>query len=87
MSAFDKEEGGNHYKQLEPQPFKVLHAWGCTHAEGEAIYHILRWRRKGVGLEDLRKAVHWLQLLIEAEEEKQAKERETTLHSGSRFAG
>lgn len=70
MSAFDSQCGGNHYKDLEPQPFGVLHSWNLPYAEGSAIYYILRWRRKG-GLEDLKKAKHTLELLIELEDKKQ----------------
>jgi hypothetical protein len=66
MSAFKEQVGGGHYKDLNPQPFEVLHAWGLPYPEGSAIYYILRWRRKG-GLEDLRKARHTLDLLIELE--------------------
>jgi len=84
VSAFEKEEGGDHYKDLEPQPAKVLHAWGVSHIEGEAIYHIIRWRKKD-GLKDLRKAVHGLSLLIELEEARQAQTTEAVLHSGARF--
>lgn len=66
MSALDEQVGGGHYKDLKPQPIEVLHAWGLPYAEGSAIYYILRWRRKG-GLEDLKKARHTLDLLIELE--------------------
>lgn len=69
MSAFNEQVGGGHYKGLEPQPMAVLHSWGLPYAEGSAIYYILRWRRKG-GLEDLRKAKHTLELLIELEQSK-----------------
>jgi hypothetical protein len=67
MSAFKSQVGGGHYKDLNPQPLGVLHSWGLPYAEGSAIYYILRWRRKG-GLEDLKKAKHTLELLIELEE-------------------
>lgn len=67
MSAFDEQVGGRHYKDLQPQPLSVLHSWRLPYAEGSAIYYILRWRRKG-GLEDLKKAKHTLELLIELEE-------------------
>ena len=84
MSAFDKQESGSHYRNLNPQPAKVLHSWGVGHIEGEIIYHLIRWRHKD-GLQDLRKVVHWAQLLLELEESKQAEEREKVMHSGTRF--
>jgi hypothetical protein len=38
--------------------------------EGNVIKYVSRWRDKG-GLDDLRKAQHYLQKLIEVEEAKQ----------------
>lgn len=69
-SAFDKQEGGDHYKKLgEFQPWKVLNAW-LNHeelrgfAKGTAIVYLARERDKG-GLGDIKKAVHTLQIYLE----------------------
>lgn len=72
VSAFDRQEGGSHYTRFAIQPAEFLIANGVPWAEGSAIQYVLRWREKG-GVQDLRKAVHTLQLLIEAEERKAAK--------------
>jgi hypothetical protein len=40
---------------------------GIPYCEGNVIKYVTRWRRKG-GLDDLRKARHYLDLLIEHEE-------------------
>jgi hypothetical protein len=64
MSATDNQEGGDHYRLLDPQPATVLRCWQTPHLEGEAIYRILRHRRKN-GAEDIRKAIHTLELVLE----------------------
>ena len=71
MSANETQIGGNHYKQLTPQPWDVTLAWEAQGAIGQAeaaiIWYLARWRTKG-GLESLRKARHWLDKLIETKE-------------------
>lgn len=71
VAASEKQEGGDHY-QLPIQPFEFIHANGIPFAEGNVIKYVCRWRKKN-GLEDLRKASHYLDLLIEAEEKRAAK--------------
>lgn len=71
-SAFDRQEGGSHYKRFAIQPAEFLMANGVPWAEGSAIQYVLRWREKG-GLADLRKAIHTLEMLIEHEERKGVK--------------
>lgn len=66
-SAFDKQEGGDHYRGMKSQPFHFLRDNNVPHAEGECIYRLLRWRQKG-GIADLRKVIHTVELIIEAEE-------------------
>lgn len=58
----DQQVGGSHYSQLSPQPFAVLRQWGVPHAEGEAIYHILRHGNKD-GAIDLDKAISYLEMI------------------------
>ena len=64
MSAFDTQVGGSHYKDFKIQPAEFLRANYVPHLEGEAIYRILRHAKKG-GREDLLKAIHTIQLIIE----------------------
>ena len=66
-SAFDKQEGGDHYRGMKNQPFGFVRDNNVGHAEGEIIYRILRWREKG-GIADLRKVIHTAELIIEYEE-------------------
>ncbi len=65
-SPLTKQEGGSHYKDLKIQPIEYIHANGISFAEGCAIKYLTRWRSKG-GVEDLKKAKHFIELLIELE--------------------
>ena len=66
LSALDEQVGGGHYKKLKIQPFDYVHGNGIPYPEGSIIYYVTRWRDKG-GVEDLKKARHTLDMLIEAE--------------------
>lgn len=65
-SALEHQEGGNHYKSLAIQPVEYIHKNGLGFIEGSVIKYVTRWRAKG-GVEDLKKARHFLDLLIEME--------------------
>lgn len=64
--ALARQEGGGHYKDLAIQPVQYIHANGIGFFEGNVIKYVTRWRAKG-GVEDLKKARHYLDLLIELE--------------------
>ena len=66
MSAFKRQEGGQHYRNLAIQPVEFIHRNGLGFCEGNAVKYLTRWRAKG-GVEDLRKARHYIDLLIELE--------------------
>lgn len=65
-SALDRQEGGQHYKSMAIQPVQYIHANGLGFIEGSVVKYVSRWRAKG-GVEDLKKARHFLDLLIEME--------------------
>ncbi len=67
MSAKDNQIGGDHYRKLAVQPAEYILRNKLGWAEGTVIGYLTRWRDKG-GVEDLRKAVHVIELLIEAKE-------------------
>lgn len=70
MSANEKQIAGTHYKQFgDIQPWDVVLAWNLGYLDGTALKYIARWKHKG-GLEDIKKAVHFLEKLIETEEAK-----------------
>lgn len=58
--------GGDHYKKLKIQPVEYIHANSIPFMEGSAIKYLTRWRDKG-GIQDLEKAKHFIEMLIELE--------------------
>lgn len=68
-SASARQVGGSHYCGMAIQPAEFCHANGIGFIEGCVIKYVCRWRKKN-GVEDLRKARHFLDLLIEFEERK-----------------
>ena len=67
MSAFDAQEGGDHYAKRSIQPVQFILANDLPFIEGNVVKYVTRWRDKG-GVADLRKARHYLDMLIENEE-------------------
>ena len=66
MSAFEQQEGGGHYKDRAIQPIQFILANDLPFIEGCVVKYVTRWRDKG-GVEDLKKARHYLDMLIEHE--------------------
>lgn len=70
MSASDTQVGGNHYKNMgDFQPWDVLKHWLTPeeyrgYQKGVAIAYLARERSKG-GAQDIAKAAHHLQKLLE----------------------
>jgi uncharacterized protein DUF3310 len=66
VSAHDKQIGGDHYKTLAIQPSEFIAKNKLGWYEGNAVKYIVRHRIKG-GRQDLEKAIHYLELLLESE--------------------
>lgn len=66
-SALDVQVGGKHYAAKAIQPVQYIHANDIGFFEGNVIKYVTRWKDKG-GLEDLRKAKHYIELLLELED-------------------
>ena len=71
MSAKEYQIGGDHYVEKVIQPWDAMQAWMTAEEfagflRGNAIKYLARYRDKG-GVEDLRKARHYLNKLIEWE--------------------
>lgn len=70
MKSLDKQVGGNHYKDWKIQPTEYLTAnedklgW----RESNAIKYISRHKFKH-GREDIQKAIHYLEMILEEYEE------------------
>lgn len=58
--------GGDHYRSKSIQPWDVITANGMDFFEGSALKYLMRWRDKG-GVEDLLKARHYIDKIIEME--------------------
>jgi hypothetical protein len=61
--------GGDHYLKREIQPWDYTVANDLDYFQGTIVKYITRWKDKN-GVEDLRKALHYLQKYIEVEEKK-----------------
>lgn len=71
MSAFDTQEGGGHYKKLKIQPMQYSMANGLDACQHTIVKYVTRFRDKG-GIEDLKKAKHCIDMLIELEGDRHA---------------
>ena len=60
----DVQVGGTHYKTQDIQPWDAIHAWGLGFFSGNVVKYVARHNQKG-GVDDLRKARHYLDKLIE----------------------
>lgn len=66
MSALDTQIGGDHYKSMAIQPMEYSMANKLDACQHTAIKYITRFREKG-GIQDLEKAKHVIDMLIEFE--------------------
>jgi hypothetical protein len=62
--ASDKQVGGQHYKKFKIQPAEFCYVNDIPYLEATAIKYLCRWKDKG-GVQDLEKAKHFIDLLIE----------------------
>ena len=66
VRALSRQEGGSHYKDFVIQPVEFCYVNNIPYIEATAIKYLCRWRNKN-GIEDLRKAKHFIEMLIELE--------------------
>ena len=69
MSARENQVGGSHYSSMKVQPWDALDAWMTPeelrgYHKGVVIAYLAREKQKG-GDQDIRKAAHHLQKLVE----------------------
>ena len=69
--------GGSHYKNMCIQPVEYIYLNGISFIEGCVIKYVTRWKEKG-GIEDIKKARHFLDILIELEDKKLPIEKDLT---------
>lgn len=64
QSAWAKQEGGSHYKNLKIQPMQYALENKLDYAQANVVKYVTRHKEKN-GKEDLLKAIHNLELMIE----------------------
>ena len=65
-SALDKQVSGSHYKEKGIQPIVYIHANDLGFCAGNVVKYVTRYKTKG-GAADIKKAIHYLELLLELE--------------------
>lgn len=65
-NALDVQVGGSHYKKYKIQPVEYAMANSLNYCQANAVKYVTRYKDKG-GIEDLKKAIHNIQILIELE--------------------
>ncbi len=69
QSASSRQVGGDHYKNMGIEPWDVIDSWPIDLAKGfyrgSALKYLMRAGSKGDMLDDVRKAHHCLEKLIE----------------------
>lgn len=66
MSALNTQVGGSHYKNMTVQPVEFIEKNNLGFCVGNIIKYVCRYKDKN-GIEDLKKARHYIDLLIEIE--------------------
>lgn len=64
VGTLHRQVGGEHYRTMSIQPIQFIVANDIPYREANVIKYITRWKNKN-GVEDLRKARHYIDMLIE----------------------
>ena len=64
VKATDTQEGGTHYKDMAIQPIQFIHANNLDFLQGNVVKYVTRHKAKN-GAADIRKALHYCQLILE----------------------
>ena len=62
----NRQVGGSHY-QLAIQPIDYIMDNGLDYMQGNVIKYVTRYKNKN-GIDDLRKAAHYIEMMIEREQ-------------------
>jgi|11_taG_2_1085331.scaffolds.fasta_scaffold06655_3 hypothetical protein len=60
--------GGTHYSRLAIEPIQFIETNQLGYHEGNVVKYVSRWRNKN-GIEDLKKAIWYIERLITIEQE------------------
>jgi len=68
LDANDRQEGGQHYKQMGVQPWAVVDTWPLEqqigYYRGGALKYIMRLGTKDQALQEAKKAGHYIEKLV-----------------------
>ena len=78
MSVYKKQIGGNHYIKYKIQPSQFVVENKLLYPEGSVIKYVIRHQDKG-GKEDLLKAKHFIDMIIERDYLDKEEKQETWL--------
>ena len=67
-NSLEEQVGGKHYKDMKIQPAEFINENKLLFAEGNAIKYICRHSKKG-GIQDIEKAIHYLEMVKERDYE------------------
>ena len=76
MDPYDKQIGGSHYKKMKIQPSRFVIENELLFPEGNVIKYICRHGYKN-GKEDLEKAVHFIEMIIERDYKNETEKQES----------
>ena len=65
--SLGKQVGGSHYKDCGIQPVEYIYSNGLDFLEGNVVKYITRHRTKGDGEQDIRKVIHYAQMILQME--------------------
>ena len=85
MKSLEIQEGGSHYKGfvIQPAEYSIKNQLGF--AEGNVVKYVTRYSLKG-GLEDLKKARHYIDMLIEDAEERERQRQEAAAQKAEPYS-
>ena len=66
LTALGRQEGGNHYKDMAIQPMEYSMLNKLDPCQHTIIKYVSRFRNKN-GIDDLKKAIHCIEMLIQFE--------------------
>ena len=78
MTAYKKQIGGSHYKDMIMQPSEFINKNRLPFAEGSAIKYICRHAAKGKE-QDIDKAIHYLEMIKERDYKRYLKHKQNGL--------
>jgi hypothetical protein len=67
--ANEEQVGGEHYRNKAIQPWDYIVSNNLGYLEGCVVKYVSRYKEKG-GMQDLEKAAHYLQKLMEVQSER-----------------